>query len=243
MADARTTENSIKEFREKFGEQAAEKLLAYMDRILEINEHINLTAVRDRDEAVQKHLVDSLVCVDLPEYMEAKSVLDMGTGGGFPGVPLAIVSEGKDFTLVDSLLKRLKIIDGLAEELEISNVKTVHARAEDIGQSAEARENYDVVVSRAVASLDVLAEWCLPLVKVGGYMIAYKGENVSRETSEAGKAIELLGGKIERIDRIDEGQAASEEISGHALVVIKKIKNTPKKYPRKAGEARKAPIR
>ena len=243
MADARTTENSIKEFREKFGEQAAEKLLAYMDRILEINEHINLTAVRDRDEAVQKHLVDSLVCVDLPEYMEAKSVLDMGTGGGFPGVPLAIVSEGKDFTLVDSLLKRLKIIDGLAEELEISNVKTVHARAEDIGQSAKDRENYDVVVSRAVASLDVLAEWCLPLVKVGGYMIAYKGENVSRETSEAGKAIELLGGKIERIDRVDEARGTSEEISGHALVVIKKIKNTPKKYPRKAGEARKAPIR
>lgn len=240
MADKISTEATIKYLSEKFGEDKTEKLIAYMDGVLEKNEHINLTAVRDRDEAVQKHIVDSLSCFDLAEYANAKTVLDMGTGGGFPGVPLAIVSPDKSFTLVDALNKRLKVIGELSDSIGLTNVVTVHARAEEIGRNKNAREKFDVVVSRAVASLDVLAEWCLPLVKPGGYMIAYKGENVSRETLQGKKAVSMMGGEIIRQVEIEN---AAEDISGHVLLVIKKIKNTPAKYPRQPGQAKKNPLR
>lgn len=234
------TQIVIEKLIEQYGEEKTNKLISYMDEILIKNEHINLTAVRDRNEAIHKHITDSLSCTTLPEYQCAKKIADMGTGGGFPGVPLATVSEDKEFTLVDALNKRLKVIDELTQGLGITNVHTLHSRAEDMGKSKEHREQYDLCVSRAVASLDVLVEWCLPLVKIGGYMIAYKGENVSRETSDAKKAIEALGGRVERLVEID---ASSEDISGHVLLVIKKVKKTPSKYPRQAGQAKKNPIR
>lgn len=240
MQQNRQTELLIKELEEKYGEERTSMLVEYMDMILEKNQHINLTAVRDRDEALQKHIADSLSCDFMEEYEAAENVIDIGTGAGFPGVPLAIVSPDKKFTLVDSLNKRLRIIDELTGELGIKNVTTVHGRAEDVGNSKEHREQYDICVSRAVASLDVLCEWCLPLVKKGGYFIAYKGENVSRETEDAANAIRLLGGKITEIRKV---QTEEESISGHVLVMIKKVKNTPSKYPRQAGQARKNPLR
>lgn len=240
MQQNRQTELLIKELDEKYGEERTSMLVEYMDMILEKNQHINLTAVRDRDEALQKHIADSLSCDFMEEYEAAENVIDIGTGAGFPGVPLAIVSPDKKFTLVDSLNKRLRIIDELTGELGIKNVTTVHGRAEDVGNSKEHREQYDICVSRAVASLDVLCEWCLPLVKKGGYFIAYKGENVSRETEDAANAIRLLGGKITEIRKV---QTEEESISGHVLVMIKKVKNTPSKYPRQAGQARKNPLR
>ena len=240
MQQNRQTELLIKELEEKYGEERTSMLVEYMDMILEKNQYINLTAVRDRDEALQKHIADSLSCDFMEEYEAAENVIDIGTGAGFPGVPLAIVSPDKKFTLVDSLNKRLRIIDELTGELGIKNVTTVHGRAEDVGKSKEHREQYDICVSRAVASLDVLCEWCLPLVKKGGYFVAYKGENVSRETEEAAKAIKLLGGKIAEIRKV---QTEEESISGHVLVMIKKVKNTPSKYPRQAGQARKNPLR
>lgn len=236
----RQTELLMAELYEKYGEDKKDKLVSYMDMILKKNEHINLTAVRDRDEALQKHIADSLSCDLMEEYQKASSVIDIGTGAGFPGVPLAITSPHKDFVLVDSLNKRLKIIDELADEIGISNIKTVHGRAEDVGRSDEYREGFDICVSRAVASLDVLSEWCLPLVKVGGYFISYKGENVSRETEEASNAIKLLGGELEEIRQVEGGD---ESISGHVLVLIKKVRRTPKKYPRQAGQARKNPLK
>ena len=240
MQQNRQTELLIKELEEKYGEERTSMLVEYMDMILEKNQYINLTAVRDRDEALQKHIADSLSCVFMEEYEAAENVIDIGTGAGFPGVPLAIVSPDKKFTLVDSLNKRLRIIDELTGELGIKNVTTVHGRAEDVGKSKEHREKYDICVSRAVASLDVLCEWCLPLVKKGGYFVAYKGENVSRETEDAANAIKLLGGKIAEIRKV---QTEEESISGHVLVMIKKVKNTPSKYPRQAGQARKNPLR
>lgn len=240
MQQNRQTELLIKELEEKYGEERTSMLVEYMDMILEKNQYINLTAVRDRDEALQKHIVDSLSCDFMEEYEAAENVIDIGTGAGFPGVPLAIVSPDKKFTLVDSLNKRLIIIDELTGELGIKNVTTVHGRAEDVGKSKEHREKYDICVSRAVASLDVLCEWCLPLVKKGGYFVAYKGENVSRETEDAASAIKLLGGKIAEIRKV---QTEEESISGHVLVMIKKVKNTPSKYPRQAGQARKNPLR
>lgn len=240
MQQNRQTELLIKELEEKYGEERTSMLVEYMDMILEKNQYINLTAVRDRDEALQKHIADSLSCDFMEEYEAAENVIDIGTGAGFPGVPLAIVSPDKKFTLVDSLNKRLRIIDELTGELGIKNVTTVHGRAEDVGKSKEHREQYDICVSRAVASLDVLCEWCLPLVKNGGYFVAYKGENVSRETENAASAIKLLGGKIVEIRKV---QTEEESISGHVLVMIKKVKNTPSKYPRQAGQARKNPLR
>lgn len=240
MQQNRQTELLIKELEEKYGEERTSMLVEYMDMILEKNQYINLTAVRDRDEALQKHIADSLSCDFMEEYEAAENVIDIGTGAGFPGVPLAIVSPDKKFTLVDSLNKRLRIIDELTGELGIKNITTVHGRAEDVGKSKEHREQYDICVSRAVASLDVLCEWCLPLVKNGGYFVAYKGENVSRETEDAANAIKLLGGKIAEIRKV---QTEEESISGHVLVMIKKVKNTPSKYPRQAGQARKNPLR
>ena len=240
MQQNRQTELLIKELEEKYGEERTSMLVEYMDMILEKNQYINLTAVRDRDEALQKHIADSLSCDFMEEYEAAENVIDIGTGAGFPGVPLAIVSPDKKFTLVDSLNKRLRIIDELTGELGIKNVTTVHGRAEDVGKSKEHREQYDICVSRAVASLDVLCDWCLPLVKKGGYFVAYKGENVSRETEDAASAIKLLGGKIVEIRKV---QTEEESISGHVLVMIKKVKNTPSKYPRQAGQARKNPLR
>lgn len=240
MQQNRQTELLIKELEEKYGEERTSMLVKYMDMILEKNQYINLTAVRDRDEALQKHIADSLSCDFMEEYEAAENVIDIGTGAGFPGVPLAIVSPDKKFTLVDSLNKRLRIIDELTGELGIKNITTVHGRAEDVGKSKEHREQYDICVSRAVAGLDVLCEWCLPLVKKGGYFVAYKGENVSRETEDAANAIKLLGGKIAEIRKV---QTEEESISGHVLVMIKKVKNTPSKYPRQAGQARKNPLR
>ena len=240
MQQNRQTELLIKELEEKYGEERTSMLVEYMDMILEKNRYINLTAVRDRDEALQKHISDSLSCDFMEEYEAAENVIDVGTGAGFPGVPLAIVSPDKKFTLVDSLNKRLRIIDELTGELGIKNVTTVHGRAEDVGKSKEYREQYDICVSRAVASLDVLCEWCLPLVKNGGYFVAYKGENVSRETEDAENAIKILGGKIAEIRKV---QTEEESISGHVLVMIKKVKNTPSKYPRQAGQAKKNPLR
>lgn len=236
----KNTELLIRELNERYGEDKTEKLLKYMDLILEKNQHINLTAVKDRDEALQKHIADSLSCALMEEYENAEKIIDIGTGAGFPGVPLSIISPEKDFTLVDSLNKRLKIIDELTESIGVSNVITLHARAEEIGRNEDYRESFDMCVSRAVASLNVLCEWCLPLVKKGGFFIAYKGENVSRETEEADKAIKVLGGKIIEARTI---QSDDESISGHVLLIIKKVKNTPNKYPRQGGITKKNPIK
>ena len=211
------TDLIIGELKEKYGESTANKLLSYLDMVLERNEHINLTAVRDRDEAIVKHVLDSLAISDLPEYKSAKTIIDVGTGAGFPGALLAIVSPEKDFTLLDSTLKRLRVIDEFADTLGISNLKTVHARAEEINRKPEYSGAFDLCVSRAVADLDTLSKWCLPFVRKGGNFIAYKGENYAEELERAGKTLRKLGSKI---DHIEAYPGEPEEISGHVLLVI-----------------------
>lgn len=222
------------------GEDKASVMCRYRDGILERNQYINLTAVRDPEEFLVKHILDSLTCLDLPEFKAAKTVVDIGTGAGFPGVPLAIACPEKQFLLVDSLAKKLRVIGELTGELQIANVQTLHARAEEAGRNPAIRDQYDICVSRAVASLDVLAEWCLPLVRTGGYFLAYKGEKAEEELALAEASIQALCGEVCRMEEV---RPLGEDADHHALIVIRKTRETPKRFPRKAGEARRNPIR
>ncbi|NLY87322.1 MAG: 16S rRNA (guanine(527)-N(7))-methyltransferase RsmG [Clostridiales bacterium] len=212
-----TTELLIK----KYGSDKVKDMLSYIDMILDRNKYINLTAVRNKEDAIEKHIVDSLIITDIPEYISSDNIIDVGTGAGFPGIPLAIASPEKNFVLLDSTLKRLKVIEEFAEELDIQNIRTVHARAEEIGRKEEYREQFDICISRAVANLKKLSDWCLPFVKIGGSFIAYKGDNYIEEIEEAKKNIRMHGGKIEKIVRLPYNE---NSISGHVLVIIKKIK-------------------
>ena len=203
----------------KYDKQKVSNLLAYLDLVLVRNEHINLTAVRDRNEALVKHVLDSLAITDLPEYKEAKNIIDVGTGAGFPGALLAIVSPEKKFTLLDSTLKRLRVIDEFAGTLNISNLRTVHARAEEISGKPEYSEAFDICVSRAVANLEKLSGWCLPFVRKGGSFIAYKGENYEEELKQAAR---VLKKNKARLSSVESYKDVPEDISGHVLLVIKK---------------------
>lgn len=218
--------------------EQAENFEKYKDLLLEWNKVMNLTAVIEEKEVIIKHFVDSLTCA---KYIDAnQKVIDVGSGAGFPGIPLKIFyGEQIDVSLVDALAKRLKFLDTVIEKLNLRKTITIHARAEDIGNNKAHREQYDVVVSRAVADLAILVEYCLPLAKNGGSMLAMKGKTPEEETESAKKAIEVLGGKIETIERID---LPTTDIS-HTIIVIRKIKNTPLGYPRKAGKVEKSPIR
>lgn len=216
-----------------------EKINKYCERILELNREINLTAITDRNMFHVKHVVDSLACIDLREYINASKIVDVGTGAGFPGIPLAISSPEKEFILIDSVVKKLRIIDMLCDELNITNVKILHGRVEDIGHDKAFREKFDLCISRAVARLNILVEWSLPLLKKGGTMIAYKGLKAEEELKEAKKAIDLIGGSQSRIEKFTQ---TSNEIIEHSLVIIKKERETPGIYPRKPGKAKREPI-
>ena len=208
----------------------------YMEGVLDWNEKINLTAITDREEFITKHFVDSVLCYHFQEYVNADSVIDIGTGAGFPGIPLAILSPDKEFVLADSLHKRLKVVDALTSAIGLDHVTTVHGRAEELAKNKIYREKFDVCVSRAVANMAVLAEYCLPFVRVGGYLLAYKGPDAEKEADEAKKALKVLGGKLKRIEAVNLADF------DHNIIVIEKIKETPAKYPRKAGTPAKEPI-
>ena len=222
----------------KLTEEQNLKLEKYMEGIHSWNEKVNLTNITDPAEFRIKHNADSLMCVDFPEFRSAKNVIDVGTGGGFPGIPLAVYAPDKNFTLLDSLNKRLKIIDELAGSLDISNITLVHGRAEDIAKTKEHREKYDLCVSRAVSNLATLSEYCLPFIKVGGYLLAYKGPGAEQEAEDAAKALKILGGRLVGIR-----ETTMEEYGlDHRILVIEKVRNTPKTYPRKAGTPLKEPL-
>ena len=219
-------------------QELIEKFRIYMEGVLEWNEKVNLTTITDLDEFVIKHFVDSIICANYPEYINAAKIIDVGTGAGFPGIPLSIISPEKEFILMDSLNKRLKIIDELCQRADIKNVVTLHARAEELAKNKAHRERYDLCVSRAVANMAVLAEYCLPFIKVGGFLMAYKGPEAENEVREAEHALSLLGGRAEEIRN---GNLKEFGID-HKVVVIKKVSNTPSKYPRKPGTPTKEPL-
>lgn len=215
------------------------QLSGYMEGILDFNESINLTAITDRKEFIAKHYIDSLMCAAMDEINDADTVIDVGTGGGFPGVPLAIAFPEKKFTLIDSLNKRIKIVNQLCDELEIKNVRAIHGRAEELARKKDMREQFDICVSRAVANMATLSEYCLPFVKVGGSFIAYKGPDCESEVKEASNAIEKLGGCLLRIESPEADGVAFD----HRLIVVKKIAATAAKFPRKPGTPSKEPMK
>ena len=212
-------EKYIEDLRRLHGADTADKLVEYMDMVLERNEHINLTAIRDRDEALVKHLEDSLTVMNLPEFERASRIIDVGTGAGFPGALLAIACPEKEFVLLDSTLKKLRVIDEFASSLEITNIETVHARAEEAG-ALEYAAAFDLCLSRAVADLGKLAAYCLPFVKKGGSFIAYKGDSYQSELTAAAPQIRKYGGAFNRAAAVETDCKA---ISGHVLLVIDKV--------------------
>ena len=206
------------------------------DIILEWNEKINVTAVREKSEFMKKNVEDSLAILGKPEFSSASRILDLGTGGGFPGLPLAIACPEKSFVLMDSVGKKLKVVADAAERLGLMNVQVIHARAEDLAQKPEYRERFDLVVSRAVANMSTLSEYCLPFVKKGGWFIAYKTVGAEEEINAAAKAVKLLGGSAVRME------GNGNESDGHVFAAVQKISATPSKYPRKAGLPAKQPL-
>lgn len=215
---------------------SAEKFAVYMELLREWNEKINLTAITDEEGILVKHFFDSC---SISEFVDNNSkIIDIGTGAGFPGLPLKIVNDTLNLALVDSLNKRINFLNEVKNKLGLKNVETVHGRAEDVGIDNKYREKYDFAVSRAVAELRILVEYLLPLVKVGGKVIAMKGPNIDEEVENSKKAVKLLGGEIERIESFRLGNTDNER----TIIIIKKIKNTESKYPRKAGIPRKNPL-
>lgn len=232
-------QNALEQLNIPYTEETLEKYRLYMEGIIEWNEKVNLTSITDKDEFIKLHFIDSIMSVPCEEFQKAKKIIDVGTGGGFPGIPLALAAPDKEFVLMDSLNKRIKIINQLCEEIGITNVTAVHARAEELAKNKAHRQKYDLCVSRAVANLSTLSEYCLPFIKQGGWFLSYKGPDTDKELSDAKKAIKILGGQIDR------EELAALESSGleHKIIFIKKVKDTPAKYPRKAGTPSKDPLK
>lgn len=220
-----------------FPEKQLEQFSLYFDLLIETNKVMNLTAITEPEEVAVKHIIDSLLAYD-EKVFPGKLLADVGTGAGFPGIPLKIYCPELKVVLLDSLAKRLKFLDNVIETLGLKDITCVHLRAEDAGQNKDHREKYDLVTARAVARLSVLSEYCLPLVKQGGYFIAMKGSKFVEEIAEGRTAVGILGGEI----------ISAEEVKlpglddGRAIIRIRKIKKTPVKYPRKAGVPEKQPL-
>ncbi len=216
-----------------------DQFLKYYELLVEWNGFMNLTAITDYDEVMKKHFVDSLSLIKTYDVNKKVKVIDVGTGAGFPGLALKIAYPNLQVTLLDSLNKRINFLNEVILQLGLTGVETVHGRAEDFAKPDKLRGKFDLCVSRAVANLSTLSEYCLPFVKKGGEFISYKSEKINEEMAVAQKAINILGGKF---DRSEEFTLPDSDIYRN-LVVIKKVKETPKKYPRKAGLPAKEPIK
>ena len=210
----------------------------YFDLLIEWNQQINLTAITQPDQVAVKHMIDSISCFDSSVFFAGARMIDVGTGAGFPGLPLKIFQSDLGLTLLDSLNKRVKFLQCVVDELKLENTTLIHARAEEGARQKQYREQFDVAVSRAVARLTVLCEYCLPFVKIGGYFVALKGLQYAAEVDEAKRAIEILGGKLEKILPVK--LPGLDDV--RAVLYIKKIKKTPTVYPRKAGTPEKSPL-
>ncbi|MBQ6796014.1 MAG: 16S rRNA (guanine(527)-N(7))-methyltransferase RsmG [Clostridia bacterium] len=230
--------NEALKFNIELSKSMLEKFQTYEDMLLEYNSFMNLTAITDPYEVKIKHFIDSLTLLGERKLKPRCSVIDIGAGAGFPSLPNAIVREDVNFTMLDSLGKRVNFLNAVCEKIELKNAKAVHMRAEDGGRDKNMREKFDVAVARAVADLAVLAEYALPFVKEGGYFLAMKGTAPLEEIERAKKAIKILGGQIEKVSEVK----IDALNLNHTVVVIKKIAKTPNIYPRKAGTPSKNPL-
>ena len=236
--DSSFFEKDLSELGLTLSKEQINQFLRYYELLVEWNEKINLTAITAYEDVLKKHFVDSLSLCKAMDVHQELTVIDVGTGAGFPGLALKIAFPNLRMTLLDSLNKRIVFLNQVIEELKLTKIETFHGRAEDFAGKAEYREGFDLCVSRAVANLSTLSEYCLPFVKMGGQFISYKSEKIEEEMKQAKNAISILGGEVKKQV---EFTLPSSDIYRN-LVVIEKKKNTPKKYPRKAGLPSKEPL-
>ena len=236
--DSTLFEKDLSDLGLSLSKEQIEKFLRYYELLIEWNEKINLTAITTYEDVLKKHFVDSLSLCNAVDVHQGLTVIDIGTGAGFPGLALKIAFPNLKMTLLDSLQKRIVFLNQVIEELKLSDIETIHGRAEDYAGKAEYREGFDLCVSRAVANLSTLSEYCLPFVKMGGQFISYKSEKIEEEMKQAKNAISILGGEVKK--QVEFTLPFSDIYRN--LVVIEKKKNTPKKYPRKAGLPSKEPL-
>lgn len=224
----------------KLSSKQKEQFATYYNKLIEFNKKVNLTRITDKNEVYLKHFFDSIT--PLLEFSDLfkgeKSLCDVGAGAGFPSLPIKILCPDLSITIVDSLGKRLKFLDELVSDLSLDKVTLVHSRAEDAGQNKNLREKFDLVTGRAVARMSVLSEYCPPLAKVDGYLVALKGPKAQDELAEAKNAIEVLGGSVKEVKELTLPDTDDER----TLIVVKKVKATPKKYPRQAGTPNRKPL-
>lgn len=234
--------NRLKEYVEKlnveFTAEMGKKFQDYYELLITWNEKVNLTAITQYDEVITKHFIDSLAVADIIDMSKVKSIIDIGTGAGFPGIPLKIVYPHLKVTLLDSLNKRINFLNEVITDLELDHVLTIHGRAEDFGVDKNYRERYDLCVSRAVANLSTLSEYSLPFIKVGGIFAPYKAGDINEEMANSEKAIKILGGKVKEIRYFE----LPETDIKRSIPVIEKVRKTEKKYPRKAPLPGKKPL-
>lgn len=232
-------EIKLKELNIQINEIQKKQFDTFYSMLVEWNKVMNLTGITEYEEVIEKHFVDSLSIVNIFDLSEVNTVIDVGTGAGFPGIPLKIAFPHLKITLLDSLNKRINFLDSVIDELKLDGIYTIHGRAEDFAKKDDYRERYDLCVSRAVANLSTLSEYCLPYIRVGGMFISYKSGDVDDEVLESKKAISILGGKLDNVVKF---QLPGTDIN-RSFIKIEKIKNTGKKYPRKAGLPTKEPLK
>ena len=236
--DLTILEEGCKELGITLDENQKKQFTDFYEYLVEKNKVMNLTGITEFQEVLIKHFLDSLACVKAVDMSRIKRIMDIGTGAGFPGVPLKIAFPHLEACLLDSLKKRVNFLEETFKMLKLENITAIHGRAEEYAKNKQYRETYDLCVSRAVSNLATLSEYCLPYVKTGGYFISYKSGTVQEEVEQAQKAVKILGGKIQDVVYF---QLPDSEIQ-RSLVVIEKIKATPGRYPRKAGTPLKEPL-